>query len=256
MTPEQIFTTLEMTENRALPDEMSRDIDTGGAGAEDVALHEILFANEQYARAILGTNLERIAASMESCSRIVKRLRPRRFADFGGGCGIACFVAAHQLTSCLFVIVDRAKSPLWVGQLWSAKLGLSNVEFLNADFEKRETAEMLLPSFDIVSIDYVFCPVAEEDTFEETATRMMPHLRPKAALAEHGIVQVRFGEFTPDGLRALIAAAFRNGLMFDEIDNSSKGITVIFKVNDGSVQDEGDAYGDAENDMFSQFWSS
>jgi ubiquinone/menaquinone biosynthesis C-methylase UbiE len=200
--------------------------DKEGLSAE--RLHDAAFLTEEIARTTLGGNYERLVGSINSCSFIVRKLAPLRVVDLGGASGIICFTAATENPVCQFVIIDRSRNALAIGQKWAQFLGINNISFVRRDFSDAHMPR-LGNEFDLALLEYVL-DVASDYAAEELAiAEMTPALLAASKILEpQGILQVRFGDFNEVGLTGLVRTAFRNGLFVESVRAHSIGCTITF----------------------------
>lgn len=198
-----------------------------GVAAE--TLHDAMFLTEDIARTALGTNYNRIIASIEHYSSTVANLRPRRVVDFGGGCGITCFDAAGTWRDCEFIVCDRSRNALEIGLGWARRFGLTNVSFERLDFTHANLESVLGSDNDLVVFEFVFSLGFELEDEPGVIAHTLPGMRTAAPLLNAtGKVCVRFGEYSEHGLTGLVRAAYRFGLFVQSLSVSETGFTFLF----------------------------
>jgi len=119
-------------EIRAAGYDLDQILEKEGLTAE--SLHDAVFLTERIARTTLGANYERLVACRNDYKETIALFRPSRVIDLGGGCGITCFDAAKIARDCHFVVCDRSRNALKIGQRWAQYLRLTNVSFKRLDF--------------------------------------------------------------------------------------------------------------------------
>lgn len=212
-----------------------------GVAAEE--LHDAMFLTEDIARTTLGTNYNRIIASIEHYSRMVDNLRPRRVVDFGGGCGITCFDAAERWRSCEFIVCDRSLNALEIGSQWAGKLGLTNVKYQRLDFTHAKLESVLRSDNDLIVFEYVFRLGFEFEEESEVITHTLPGMNTAAPLlGSRGMVCVRFGEFSEHGLTGLVRAAYRAGLFVQSVSGSDSGFTFLFDTDNTDRSEDAEVF--------------
>src|ERR1700724_2231454 len=215
---------LDIRRANGLSDEQEEQIRAAGYDLDKIlleqgitaeALHEAMFLNEEIARTTLGTNHERIIASIENYNDTIAMLRPSKIVDLGGGCGFTCFDAAKTWRDCKFVVCDRSRNPLEIGRVWAERLGLTNVSFERLDFRDANLDSILGSDNDLVVFEFVFSLGFELQEEADVIGHTSVGLETAAQLLNTtGKVCVRFAEFSEHGLTGLVRSAYRTGLFF------------------------------------------
>jgi 2-polyprenyl-3-methyl-5-hydroxy-6-metoxy-1,4-benzoquinol methylase len=237
MLPKAILSKLRLRPCDGLTDAHREQIHASGYDLDVIAdegdlssmrLHDAAFLTEETARAALGGNYERLVSSIDSCNLIIEKLAPQRVADLGGACGIVCFAAATENPVCQFVIVDRSRNALAVGQKWAQRLGIRNMSFVQRDFSD-SAIPTLGDDFDVVLLEYVLSVASNHAEQGLAIAEMTPAmLAASKILRASGVLQVRFGDFNEMGVTALVRTAFRNGLFVESVCARSIGCTITF----------------------------
>ena len=177
--------------------------DSGCCGPADVDRAMRIYSEGQ----ISGLPTEAVAASA-GCGNptALAGLKPgERVLDLGSGGGIDCFLAAQQVGESGRVIgLDMTPDMLDLARKNQAKLGLTNVEFIQGEMEK-----MPLPdsSVDVVISNCVVCLSPDKDAvFRETLRVLAPggriHLSDMMALTPAGPART-----DPEAWAACVAGA-------------------------------------------------
>jgi hypothetical protein len=217
-------------------------------------LHDRLFATVPLARVTLGTNYDRVLASMRNCSGAVVALPASQIVDLGGGCGIVCFNAALERPDCDFYILDRSQKALAVGRNWASELGIANVLFLVNDFATAHPPASLVGKANLILLEYVLDLRGASEDREQIILEMTPPLTVASkVLGPAGIIRIRFGEFSEIGVDALTRAAFRLQLLVTSTCIAEDGCTI--EMNSRSIlgRNEDREYFSVMDDIASQF---
>lgn len=243
---------LDIRRANGLSDEQEEQIRAAGYDLDKIlleqgitaeALHEAMFLNEEIARTTLGTNYERIIASIENYNDTIAILRPSKIVDLGGGCGFTCFDAAKTWRDCKFVVCDRSSNPLEIGRVWAERLGLTNVSFRRLDFKTSNLEAILGSDNDLVIFEFVFNVGFECDEESDVIAQISPGMRSAARLLSGtGKVCVRFGEFSEHGVSGLVRSAYRTRLFVHSISASETGFTFVFGKEPSSNSEDAEVF--------------
>lgn len=233
------LSTEQEQEIRASGYDLDQILADGGIAAE--GLHDAVFLTEQIARTTLGTNYERIIASSEHYIDTIRLLRPSRVIDLGGGCGVTCFDAARNRSDCHFVICDRSRNALKLGQRWAQFLHLTNVSFKRLDFTEAHVESVLGSDNDLAVFEYVFNHSLEYET--DMIAQLSPGMNTAARLLNsRGKLCVRFGKFSEPGLTGLVRAAHRASFSVYSISAGATGCSFIFTREPGHDSEDAEVF--------------
>jgi hypothetical protein len=256
-TGDEVFRRLGVVPCERLSPAQQAKVDAIGIDCGE--LHNAIFADEDFARAALGLNLERIVASMDALKEKIRLSGVRRIVDLGGGCGLVCFEAAARFPDVEFVVTDRAKNALSMGEQWVKRIGLRNVSFVAFDFAAAPPFE-IGAKFELAWIDYVFdlmIPEEQEESMLALAESMSPAFGAASAiLNDTGKVSIRFGGYTLEGLRALTAATLRHSWLLDGLCSTATGTTGTYARGDASSTSECREFEMLQQQIGSAFWRS
>jgi hypothetical protein len=196
-------------------------------------VNDAIFASESIAKAILGSNFERIVGSMELCAKAVRELQPSKIVDLGGACGLTCFKAAEETPKSRFVVADRSRNALNIGKAWVESLRLTNIQFVRLDFCDSDPVASLGDENDLALLEYVLNISPETEHPDEAAEEMRLAVVTASMILRHGgCLQVRFGDYSDTGLAGLVRAACRAGLALEDASICRVGCTFLFERGD------------------------
>jgi hypothetical protein len=199
-----------------------------------------LFTDEQTALTILGSNLDRVASSIEKISncKIFKKGKIERVAELGGGAGLICTWLSLNGCAKACDVYDHADNPLKWGQKWA-----NDLKAVDVTFQKNSYAE--LSTTDVGKYDFVFAEFAVSfDHKVANDTKLDDFLNPekcpllekyrelagaiKSLTAADGEALVGGGFISPPSAVALCHALRESGLVIDWLQSSYRNGFQLF----------------------------